>query len=477
MAEQYDPYCTSDDKARQACIAGAWDAYRGKFPDPLVVKPKQSNDNVKANRCSTIVDKGVSWLFGQDDFTIEVENDSAAQDKLDEVLKANKLMTLLAKYALFGGIAGHSFIKIVPSDPIPRLVVQNPEFITVQTDPDDMEVVLSYAITYCVVDAKGEKWDKRQIIKRINTDGIPSLAINQNRDDTWETTTFMRKANTQGGWVQMGEPEPWSYWWPPIVGNQNLIDPSQYWGKPDLTDDLIQMNRALQFVESNTSRILKWHAHPKTWIKGANASQIDVSADGVIGLTSPDAAIGNLEMISDLSSSQSFAEVLRTNMDECSRVPAVSTGRMADSMRGNQISGIAVKLLFQPLEEKTKSKQQLYGEMIEELCRRILDLLGLGYDHEITIHWPNLLPTDDVTDAQRAMFLDQTGLASKQTLSTELGYDWAHEKEQMDEEASDAASSFAQGAGMPPPPNMPLDQNAPVSAPAGQQQPAGVGAE
>src|SRR5450755_2888594 len=56
---------TQADYERKQQMTRAWKAYRGELADPLKVKAGQPNDNVKSNRCAPIVDKGVSFLFGQ----------------------------------------------------------------------------------------------------------------------------------------------------------------------------------------------------------------------------------------------------------------------------------------------------------------------------------------------------------------------------------------------------------------------------
>src|SRR5258708_21200774 len=55
-----------DDLERKREMDDAWKAYRGKFQPPLKVAPNQPDLNVISNRCSPIVNKGVSFLFGQE---------------------------------------------------------------------------------------------------------------------------------------------------------------------------------------------------------------------------------------------------------------------------------------------------------------------------------------------------------------------------------------------------------------------------
>ena len=62
----------------------------------------------------------------------------------------------------------------------------------------------------------------------------------------------------------------WGFPWAPIVDWQNLPDPEDYYGDPDLVRP--ELNDALNFVASNTMRIIKHHGHPKTIGVGMRAT-------------------------------------------------------------------------------------------------------------------------------------------------------------------------------------------------------------
>jgi hypothetical protein len=459
-----DPFATLATKGMQQAMTAAWAAYHGNWPDPLKVKPGQPSDLVKTNRCKPIVDKGVAFLFGQD-VTIEVVGEEQAQAVLDAFWKLNRQMTTLAKLAMNGAVCGHAFAKIIPADPAPRLVALNPQSVTVVTAPDDCDTVMQYCIEYDATEA-GKTITRRQVFTRIDPDGNATQVPGGDRTASWIIQHWFKRDDMRD-FAPDGPSIDWTYWWPPIVDCQNLTAPNVFWGEPDLTTDLIDLNKTLNFIQSNTSRIIKNHAHPKTFAKGISANQLDLSVDGVIAIPNPNASIENIEMQSDLASSMNFAESLRTDMDELSRVPAVATGRMANVVTGN-ISGIALELLFQPLIEKTHMKQRLYGEMIEEICCCVLDLAGMGYDHEIKVHWPHLLPVDETGEAQKAMLWEQLGV-SQDTALRALGFDPEVEKEKRDEENQAEVDAFAQGKALPkgtpiPPPGVPLS-SAPIPNP------------
>lgn len=463
------------DADRKREMSEAWKAYRGKFQDPLKTERNKPNDNVKPNRCRTIVDKGVSFLFGpvlkieatdetkakeQAKKTVpdgeETDVPSPIQDAIDQIWgDDDDRMTLLGKIGMNGGNCGQAFVKVIPpngSRKIPRIVNLNPQNIRIITDPEDADLHLAYIIEYPI----NNGWQKRQIIARVDPDSSLEIWGDNDPDDSWTITNYQRRSLTTGqesDWQQIGQPEDWPYPFPPIFTNQNLPNPNEPWGIPDLTDDLIHMNKVLIFIQSNISRILKYHAHPKTWAKGVRLEQMQTGVDDMVVLNSTEASIGNLEMTSDLSSSLNFATEIRADMDEQSRVPAVALGRLADLPKGN-ISGVALQLLFQPLLEKTVQKQRLYGKLIREVTRAALVLAGLipveQFDsYKIDLHWPNLLPIDDLSAAQTALLWKQLGV-SESTLLQGAGFDPDDEADKSAMESQRSMDAFGKGQGMPP---------------------------
>ena len=445
-------YLNQEQRDRYRQMENAWRAYAGEFPRPLKVRPGQSDDNVLTNRCAPIVDKGVSFLFGND-LHITVEHGAAhgAQDYLDLFWQRNRQMTTLAKLATNGAICGHAFVKIVPSagTSVPRIIVLDPAMLTVETEPDDCETITAINIDYPGLSAKGEDVTIRERIERVDPDG--SAATGAFDDDCTWTIVHLQQSYGASDFTPIDDPVAWPHRWPPVLGCQNLPATNTFWGKPDLTPDIIGMNEVINFVQSNTSRIIKHHAHPKTWSSGVAAQNVDISVDNLISL--PEGAkLANLEMHSDLASSLHFAETLRADMDEQSRVPAVALGRLEGLPKGN-ISGVALQLLFQPLLEKTRLKQLLYGELIEDICAAVIELGGFGVDVHVEINWPNLLPVDDLAAAQTALALKQLGV-SDQTIMSQLGYDADEEMQKSQVEDAKKLVNFSRGQGMPPTPQL-----------------------
>lgn len=408
-----------DEQSRVEVMRRRWEAYYGKIPPALRVRPGQINDNVRINYARIIVDKGVSFLFGKEiAFEIDEIQETQAETWLDSVWRRSKKMSLLQNAALVGGVTGHVFIKIVPRDPFPRLVVLDPETVTVTLAPDDAQQILGYQISFTRVDPKtGKPIGVRQVIER---DG-PFWHITDQVGD-------LERLN----WVTAGE-MVWPYAFSPIVDCQNLPAPGEFWGQSDLEDDVIEVIRAINFIASNTARIIRFHAHPKTWGRGFVAKDLKMGVDDTIILPSERAELHNLEMQSDLASSLRYLDVLRQALHEISRVPEVSTGNLD---RVGALSGVALQILYQPLVEKTSTKRLLYGDMLIELNRRLLAMGGFGEDLHTTIHWQEVLPSDPMQERQVALIDMQIGV-SKDTLLQRLGYDPDIEAQKKQVESAD----------------------------------------
>jgi Phage portal protein, SPP1 Gp6-like len=437
----------ADIKRRQA-MQLAWKAYRGELPDPMKVARDQPNDNVKANRCAPIADKGSSFLFGQV-LKIECEDqillDSFWGDDDDK-------MTTLVKLSMNGAACGQVFVKLVPSQETgipPRIVVIDPSLFRIITLPDDCDTIVAYIIEYPL----SSSMQKKQIIARVNTALDVNNISEEDIEDTWNITNYTRQGD-KGYWTQSGAVEVWPYPFPPIFSCQNLPNPNEPWGIPDLSSDLIEMNKVLNFILSNIARVVKYHGHPVTWASGVGSAPLNMSPENMIVFQSDSAKIEKIAAMENFTGMLSVVADLRSDMDEQSRVPAVALGRLVDLPKGN-ISGVALALLFQPLIEKTVLKQRLYGRLIREVSRAALVLMGTVSveeyaTYQIDIHWQNLLPVDDLAAAQTAMLLSQLGV-SQQTLLQQLGYNPDDESEKSQEEDQQKMQAYTRGQALPPP--------------------------
>lgn len=447
---------TEQDKKRQQRIADAWTAYDGLLPPPLEPMPEEDAQfaNIMSNRCRPIVDRGVDFLFGKPvEISVDQGSPQEAQDFLDDTWgKDEARIPLLQKYAMSGAIAGQAFLRIVPNrDGSFRLVVVDPATVSVQTAPQDCETVLLYCIEYSCNEQIGGKDVQRfyrEEIRRIDPDQDAAQGLTD-FDATWEIQHWTRVGD-RGVWQPAGDPIAWPYVFPPIFSNQNLPNPHDFWGYPDLTPDLIQINNGLNFVQSNTNRIIKLYGAPILYAPGAGAGVIDISPGHIIQLPLDTNTIAAVAIQSDLANALAFAANLRTDMDEQSAVPAVALGRQQDLPKG-QISGVTLELLFMPLLAKTEKKRCLYGETMLDVSNALLQLATPAFssDIDVSLTWSSPIPHDDLQSAQAALAKQQAG-ASKYTTLLEMGLDPDEEAERNKTEGADAVVAASRGQGMPP---------------------------
>lgn len=399
---------------RASQIDKAWQYYLGNH------KSQVKGSDTILNYCKILVDKVINALFGED-LQIEVKalDGEGQSDKeqtfLDKILVKSKKSNLFLKLGQNGALSGHAFLKIVNEQPISRLVVLDSQNISVITDPLDIDKVLAYVVQFPFKDGVGIRV-YREITERLNDSSwmITTQTTDDSRHNRWETT----------------EEVIWPYPFSPIVDCQNIPLAGSYYGLPDLSESVMALSDSINYIASNISKIIKFHAHPKTIGKGVNAKELLVDPDKAILLSNPNAELYNLEMQSDLSSSLNFLNLLRSALHEISNVPEIATGKLENI---GSLSGVALRILYQPLIDLTIAKQATYGDMLTEVCKRLLKIGGFDKEYRIEIHWPEILPSDVGTQIEQFVMLNNLGV-SKDTLLTRLGFDPDIEKEKRAQE-------------------------------------------
>jgi len=416
----------------------AWNAYNGDLQKPL--KIDKYDDNVRINPARMIVNTSLYFLFGQSiAFDGDFENDSPPEwmTYLRKVWRANRQDGFLQLLGLNGSVAGHAFVKLLPDGAprdrtLPRFVVLDPSNVKVKWSDDDYTVAEKYTITYTTLVDDPTRPGMAAVVRRQEI---------EYEDGQWVIEDYERDSD-RSGTMQKVDERVWPYPWPPIVDCQNLPMPNVYYGSSDLEQDVVDTVKSLQFLMSNINKIIRIHAHPKTWAKGLSpdlASEVSISPDELIALPDPEAELRNLEMSSDLGSSINFMRELRQSLGEMTQTPKIATGE-TDSA-SSQLSGINLSILFAPLIQKTTMKRNLYGELILDLCHRVLELGGYadakGID-SLRIVWPEAVPGSKYLERQ-TLTLDKELGVSVDTILTKLGYDVDTERTNRKLDSADSA--------------------------------------
>lgn len=421
-----------DEGRRLREIRQAWDAYYGFHPDTFKQDAEAPDDNVVLNYCRLIVDKGVSFLYGQPP-VIDVGG-GAAQTALDDVLKANRFPLLAKQFALNGAVAGHSYLRIYDpgrADQPIRLLNLDPQTVFPTWESDDYQNVHTWRLQWnAVEDDEAFAYRTRMVRNDART--------------AWEIVDERTRGDAEGAseavrWEEIGR-SIWPFPFSPIVDCQNLPVPNEYFGEPDLPVELIDLNHRLNGLASNMAKMVRLFAHPRPWLKGVapGADGIDVAPDVAWHLP-PNAEAGVLQYDASLTSAIDLYEKLKDAFHEKARVPRIATGKVEDI---GPMAGIALQILYQPLIEKTEDKQGTHEPMLEDLAQRILAVKRVAGDPTASVDWPELLPIDPVQEAQAFMLDMQLG-ASKKTILARRGYDPDVEAAQKADEDAAAAEIMA----------------------------------
>ena len=144
------------------------------------------------------------------------------------------------------------------------------------------------------------------------------------------------------------------------------------------------------------------------------------------------AALANLEMQSDLSSSQQFMMVMRQLLFDVSRTVDITS--IADKI--GALTNFGLRVLYTDTLHKRDTKRALMGEALTELNRRLLILGNFKNTDPGAVVWPETMPQNKLELIQAVQQEIGVGIVSKQTAAIEMGRDWESEQERMAEETS-----------------------------------------
>jgi len=423
------------DQARREVVDGIVErrAYRqGYQRQSLKVKPNHADDNVSLNLIGKAVDQSLSMLFGES-IKVDlggVEDTDPKQLWLDEAWHINKGEILLKRLGMMGADSGICYAKLIPEArermgiAYPRIVAMDPMYMDIYTNPSDYEQVYQYVYEYETEDPESNKSIKFKQMIFIGETG------------KW----IIEDYKTQPGgnkYELIAEPIIWEYDWSPVLHWQNLPSVAGVYGKPDITDDIIQLQDRINYAASNINKIIRLNAHPRWYATGFGSGQlatIEWGPEQMLKLPSG-SEVGSTEMQSELEGSREWVAYLTKELYSIMRSIDVAT--VKDEL--GQLTNFGVRMLYQDALAKNHDKRDLYGEAIVELSRRMLEIGG-NYDESvepIRVIWQDPLPNNEKEEIEALSKDVEIGLVSKQTASQKRGYDWSTEQERIEQEQAD----------------------------------------
>jgi len=426
-------------KERTAMIDRYWSYYWGNHPKPLKIEAGM-DDNVILNLCQMVIDKKVAFLLPDDlKITLPMSDDApneSADDPTVELIEAwldnNNFPQFAVDMAISGMIAGHNFVKLYIADDglyfsllDPRQVVVfwrrglslEPAWYNIQWSEGDTNYRQDIVPTWMFTPQEG--------------DDIQA--------DQWIIIDY--ELNKGGKWEELAR-DVWAYPFPPVVDWKNKFKPFAYYGESDLTH--YALNDAVNYLASNTNKIIRFHASPRTVLKGfAKMPRDPMTGDHTPYNPNQIIEIGEnddlyiVEPAADLVSSMTLLEKLQNMFFTQAKVIDLAT--IQDKL--GQITNFGVKMMFSDMLADLRQKQGLYGTGLAWLVWYGMVIQEVNIPLPV-IQWPDPLPENMLEKAQIAQIEKNIGTASTQTLSEELGHDWATEEERLAVDAEQSASAL-----------------------------------
>lgn len=434
-SQKLDEIADKERQQRKQLIDRYWRYYDGDHHRPLTVAPGEFDDNVIINLCGQAIDKSVSFFVPQaPKLTMPGEtpgpsDDSPQQQRLDAFWQHNDLEAFVIDLALAGFISGHPFVKLLMGDEMPEVALLDSRHVTIFWDVTNVKRVLWYRLEWQIT---SDEIHRQDIVPAWLLAEEPKF----DRMSAWKIIEYEKTRQSAGRWREVGQ-DDWPFPFAPIVQWKNAPRPHAVYGQSDLKP--VDLNDGVNFVASNTARIIKHHAHPKTIVTGATLDDIkQTTIDGVFTL--PDGAHAtNLEMQSDLMSSMRMLETLRSAFFTQMRV--VDWASQKDKV--GQLTNFGLKVLFNDMLDNIENKRRVYGDGLAEISRRAMVMMGETGAERPTLLWKDALPRDRKETVESVKTEKELGITSLRTLAGELGRDYTAEQDQIAQEGSASTETFA----------------------------------
>lgn len=345
--------------------------------------------NVVVNAVRKAVDRTLSFLFpSMPRFEFQDnEKPSPVEKWLSDAWRENNGPFFLNTVAYNGANSGHAFVKVMPpsrAGRFPRLINLHPASIIAFWKADDIDQVIFYEIRWKV----GKVEYLQDIYRPDPTD-----------DSVWYISDYQRDGGTE--W-QLISNVRYAYPFCPITAWQHLPNPNHFYGKPEITDDIIRLNDQLNFVASNVNKILAIHASPRTIATGVDAGEIQATAVNTLWtVTNPDATITNLEMKSDLASSMAIMQYFEKAIMTTNRV-VILDGQVKDFQR---VTNAGIRAVFLDMIAKNYLLRWSYGRGLQELSYKMMVIANQAVTNMPDVIWPDPLPEDE-TETVNVMALE-----------------------------------------------------------------------
>lgn len=215
--------------------------------------------------------------------------------------------------------------------------------------------------------------------------------------------------------------------------------------------DVETLIKRLEDLLSNFADTNDYHGSPKIKVKGHVNSFCQKGEAGAILELDPDADADYLEWNHAPESIKQEYQNLKELIHTLTQTPDISW----DSVKGINVSGVALKLMFMDAVLKVKDKEEIW---LDFLIRRVnlikamlgqIDIVTFSKAASKLFVDPEIIPYIILDEKERAdielALTGQKQLKSRKSAMRDLGMENVDEEEEAIKEEEEAAASFAQG--------------------------------
>lgn len=408
-------------------------AYNGYQTRQVDNATRPTYKKVKFNFCRPIVNISAAWVAGKP-VSWRVEPPGGSQDRYDELSQAasdvwdrsgseDVLLKAVMGGCIFGDMVGVVRSKSGSKDYYMQFM--DPSICEPLFDPHDCHRLVGMTVRYEIeVNGKGvdyvEVWSNEGVDVFIDKVAQPTMG----EDFSALKDTGIRAFH----WIK----------------NESI--PGQSFGASDISE-VLESTMEYDHLASGMSRVVDYYSRPRIVIKGVAKKDLDMAPNAVWFLPA-NAEAKFLIWDKPAPAFDKILDRIREAISEISEVPAIAFGQVDSGFSG--ASGVSMKVLYGPLELKTRRKKANWGPVLEELMAACLVLNGTKVDlQDVDVMFQTMLPSSDLEEVQTLTYKAEMGVSNKQ-LQRELGYDAATIKtmekeveEQVDADLEKTAKAFS----------------------------------
>ena len=389
------------------------------------------NDNTHINLVKIVADRTVAFVF-PDVPLVKQEGASLEptypEELFSKIIEASGGLQFLSKWVLRGFLSGHTFLRITPTNNLPKVTLLQPSAVTVFWRADDVGDVIWYENRFVVGDTtyiedtvhEGEKWVTYTYTGTKVTYGLHNQP----------TTPVSTGTDTNIVYHVMGEPAISESPYSPIIDVPHLPHPDDYYGLGEFVDPTSQdlINR---FASEITS-IVRKNSDPVDVIIGASPEDIELGGN-VYTISNMGARVERLAMLGDLEALRALFD-RRVKLFLATARVVLLEGEAKDLQR---VTNASVRTLFLDALSKNNLLRDSYGRAIKHIVTLALQMLG-ERETSLIVEWQDPLPTDAKEIADVNAVMRSIGAMSARTASERLGLNPLYEERAIGAEEAKA---------------------------------------